>query len=71
MAPHSPIELGQLNYLAYSEAVGGLTHDGRPMPAWDDLGETVQGGWIAGAASVADHVVGDQATAEDRPETNR
>lgn len=71
MAPHSPSDLGQLNYLAYSEAVGGRTHDGRTMLAWEDLGETVQGGWIAGAASVADHVAGDQAAAEVRQEGTR
>ncbi|MGR3870995.1 hypothetical protein ACUXZZ_20675 [Streptomyces graminifolii] len=71
MAPHSPSDLGQLNYLAYSEAVGGRTHDGRTMLAWEDLGEKVQGGWIAGAASVADHVAEDQAAAARRQEDNR
>lgn len=66
MAPHSPSDLGLLAYLAYSEAVGGTTHDGRPMLAWDDLGETVQGGWIAAAAAAADHAaVGDQAAAAE------
>jgi hypothetical protein len=70
MAPHSPTELGQLCYLAYSEAAGGRTHDGHPLLAWEDLGETVQGGWIAGAASVADHAVEDQAAAALRQEDN-
>ena len=65
MAQHSPSDLGQIAYLAYSEAVGGTTHDGRPMPAWDDLGEKVQGGWIAAAASVADHAASDQAAAAE------
>lgn len=65
MAPHSPSDLGQLAYLAYSEAVGGTTHDGRPMPAWEDLGEKIQGGWIAAAASAADHAIGDQAAAAE------
>jgi hypothetical protein len=65
MAPHSPSDLGQIAYLAYSDAVGGTTHDGRPMPAWEDLGETVQGGWTAAAASAIDHAAGDQAAATD------
>jgi len=65
MAQHPPSELGLLAYLAYSEAVGGTTHDDRPMPAWEDLGEQVQGGWIAAAAAVVDHTAGDQATAAE------
>ncbi|MFJ8006064.1 hypothetical protein [Streptomyces fagopyri] len=65
MAPHSPTALGQLNYLAYSEAVRGRAHDGQPLPAWEDLSEAAQGGWIAGAASVADHAVGDWAAARE------
>lgn len=65
MAQHSPSELGLLAYLAYSEAVGGVTHDGRPMLAWDDLGEKIQGGWIAAAASVADHAATGQAAAAE------
>lgn len=61
MAPQSLSDLGKLTYLAYSEAVGGTTHDGRPMPAWDDLGEKVQGGWIAAAAAAADRAASAQA----------
>lgn len=50
MAQHPiPPDLGQRAYAAYGEAVGGRTHDGRPMPAWDDLGEQIQDGWTAAA----------------------
>lgn len=51
----TPSALGLTAYLAYSEATSGVTHDGRPMPAWDDLGDTVQGAWIAAAAAVTEH----------------
>ncbi|WP_318202976.1 hypothetical protein [Streptomyces sp. SCL15-4] len=71
MPQHSLSDLGQVAYLAYSEATGGLTHDGRPMPAWDDLGDTVQGAWIAAAAAVAAHTVDDQAAADDKQEASR
>lgn len=53
MTQPAPSTLGTIAYLAYSEATGGLTHDGRPMPAWEDLGETIQGAWIATATAVA------------------
>ncbi|MFE9906402.1 hypothetical protein [Streptomyces achromogenes] len=71
MPQHSPSDLGQVAYLAYSEATSGLTHDGRPMPAWDDLGDTVQGAWIAAAAAVADHTADDQAAPETEQEGSR
>lgn len=31
-------------YLAYCAAVG-TTHDGRPLPAWEELGERQRNGW--------------------------
>ncbi|MBL1107974.1 hypothetical protein JK361_25865 [Streptomyces sp. 5-8] len=68
MEQHSPSDLGQIAYLAYSEATSGVTHDGRPMPAWEDLGDTIQGAWIAAAAAVADHTAGDLAAAQARRE---
>ncbi|MFH9403247.1 hypothetical protein ACH4JS_26380 [Streptomyces sp. NPDC017638] len=72
MPQHSLSDLGQVAYLAYSEATDGLTHDGRPMPAWDDLGDTVQGAWIAAAAAAAAaHTADDQAAADDEQEASR
>lgn len=49
----TPTELAQAAYKAYGDHTGGLTYDGRPMPAWDDLGPTVQAAWTAAAASPA------------------
>ncbi|WP_329564682.1 hypothetical protein [Kitasatospora sp. NBC_01266] len=42
----------QLAYTAYGTATGGLTHDDRPMPAWEHLGEPIQAAWTAAAAAV-------------------
>lgn len=44
-------------YAAYGAATGGLTHDGRPMPAWEQLGGTIQGAWAAAAGAVATNSV--------------
>jgi hypothetical protein len=50
MAQHPiPPDLGPRAYAAYSEVTGGLTHDGRQMPAWEELGETIQTAWMAAA----------------------
>ncbi|MEU0426427.1 hypothetical protein ABZ235_23010 [Streptomyces canus] len=50
MAQHPiPPDLGQRAYAAYGEVTEGLTHDGRQMPAWEDLGETIQSAWTAAA----------------------
>lgn len=43
---------GQIAYQAYAKATGGLTHDGRPMPAWDDLGDRIQHAWAAAALAL-------------------
>ncbi|MCZ0207892.1 hypothetical protein OZK63_20995 [Streptomyces sp. UMAF16] len=71
MPQNSLSDLGQAAYLAYSEATDGLTHDGRPMPAWDDLGDTVQGAWIAAAAAVTVYTADDQAAADGEQEASR
>lgn len=34
---------------AYSEAAGGKTFDGKPLPTWDELGEDRQKCWDAAA----------------------
>lgn len=43
--------LGKINYAGYSKSAG-VTHDGKPLPAWSDLAEKTQEFWIAGAESV-------------------
>ncbi|WP_151480616.1 hypothetical protein [Streptomyces albicerus] len=50
MAQHPiPPDLGQKAYAAYGETTGGRTHDGRAMPAWEDLGEEIQTAWTVAA----------------------
>lgn len=49
----TPTQLGQQAYAAYGRSTQGLTYDGRPMPAWDALGATVQAAWIAAGRAVA------------------
>lgn len=49
--------LGRCAYAAYGKAVGGRTHDGRPLPSWVDLGETIQSGWRAAAQAATDMFV--------------
>lgn len=36
-------------YAAYGDQTGGLTHDARAMPTWEDLGEPIQQAWCAAA----------------------
>ena len=43
---------GREAYARYAEAVKGETHDGRPLPAWEDLGERIQNGWLAASGGV-------------------
>lgn len=45
-------ELARAAYEMYAEVTGGKTFDGRDMPAWDDLGERIQGAWRAAADKV-------------------
>jgi hypothetical protein len=48
----APSDIGQRAYAAYGESTGGLTHDGRQMPPWEDLGENVQTAWNVAAYAV-------------------
>lgn len=43
---------GQIAYQTYATATGGLTHDGRPMPTWDALGDRIRHAWAAAALAV-------------------
>lgn len=46
-------ELAQVAYAAYGEATGGKNYQGEPMPAWADLGDTIQGAWRAAAQAAS------------------
>ena len=43
----SPQGLAKQAWQAYSVQAGGVTFDGKPLPAWDDLGEDRQKCWVA------------------------
>lgn len=43
---------GQIAFEAYNESRGGKTHDGKPTPPWESLGEGVQKGWETAAFAV-------------------
>ncbi len=47
MVPQELVDLARASFEAYCDAVGGRNYAGDPIPAWDDLGSTVQEGWIA------------------------
>jgi hypothetical protein len=46
-------QLARAAYAAYGESTGGKNYQGLPMPAFDDLGDTIQAAWRAAAAAVA------------------
>lgn len=68
--------LGQINFDAYNAERGGLTHDGKPTPPWDVLGDGVRNGWTAGALAVLkaatfpDRRIGGRDAAPDRHASN-
>jgi hypothetical protein len=43
--------LGKINYAGYCKTAE-TTHDGKPLPAWENLSEKTQESWITGAESV-------------------
>jgi hypothetical protein len=62
------MELAQVAYAAYGASTHYRTHDGRPMPEWEELGDRVQQAWIAAAAAVAQAVIEQPAETEARSE---
>jgi hypothetical protein len=47
------LALAQAAYAAYGDHTGGLNYQGRTMPAWDNLGPTIQGAWVAAAGEAS------------------
>ncbi|MFI6249060.1 hypothetical protein [Streptomyces sp. NPDC051016] len=58
MARHDPTELARTAFAAYGKATGGKNVRGDAIPAWDDLGPTVQTAWEVAAEAVARRVLG-------------
>lgn len=51
MTQHSD-ELARINFEAYRMTAEGQTHDGKPIPEWDELGEQTRNNWRAGTEAV-------------------
>lgn len=44
--------LGEIAFNAYNQIRGGVTHDGKPTPPWNDLGKPIRAAWEAAALAV-------------------
>lgn len=52
--PRPPLtETARAAYEAYGAATGQLTHDDRPLPAWEDLSDRTRAAWTCAAGAVA------------------
>ena len=52
-------QLAQAAYDAYGETTGHKNYQGLPMPAWEDLGDQIQGAWRAAVQAVVDKASGE------------
>lgn len=50
-------ELARLAYDSYGETTGYKNFQGNPMPAFNDLGDTIQNAWKAAVAAVRTAVI--------------
>lgn len=50
-------QLARIAWDAYAVAVGGKTFDGKPLPTYEQLGETQKAGWAAAAEAIKDLVL--------------
>lgn len=57
MARHDPTDLAKAAYAAYGGATGHKNYRGEPMPAWDDLGPTIQTAWEVAAEAIARRIL--------------
>ncbi len=55
------IELAKAAYDAYGQATDFKNYQGLPMPRWDDLGDMIQGAWVAAANRVVSELNGPEA----------
>lgn len=56
--------LAKIAYQAYGQQIDFKNYQGLPMPAWDDLGDPIQGAWVAAASAVANYLEGPSAVDE-------
>ena len=48
--------MGYYAFHGYAGAMNGVTHDGKKIPKWEDLGEKVQNAWECSAMVVAHEI---------------
>jgi hypothetical protein len=48
--------LAQIAFEAYGNYTEGVTFDGRPIPPWEELGDSIRAAWEAAAEAVAAEV---------------
>jgi hypothetical protein len=53
--------MAKLAYDAYGHTTGFKNFQGNPMPAWDDLGDTIQAAWVSAAGAVHLYLMGPEA----------
>ncbi len=52
------IIMAKLAYAAYGQTTDFKNFLGNPMPAWDELGDKIQGAWVAAANAVNNYLMG-------------
>ena len=53
MAMPTTQEFAETAYTAYGQSTGLRTHDGAPMPGWDEIGDRARAAWVQAAGAVA------------------
>lgn len=56
--------MAKLAYAAYGKTTDFKNFQGNPMPAWDDLGDTIQAAWVSAANAIAGYLMGPPALDE-------
>lgn len=56
-------DLARIAYTAYGDSTGWVNYQGKPMPAWDDLPDTIRQAWAAAASAIEQRLLTDAASA--------
>lgn len=57
--------MAKLAYGAYGQTTDFKNYQGLPMPAWDALGDTIQGAWVAAINAVVGYLQGGPPAQDD------
>lgn len=52
-------ELAKIGFEAYAVQAEGLTHDGKPIPKWEDLSDQTRDCWLQNAKAISVALVQD------------